>query len=104
MRQRQRGVWRRAVFALLLGVWLALLPQAAWASVRLLRHAGNRLYDRRTGIAPGRIVGQPVVSDDLNVLRDTHTVLGKKGDYPAGKAVSIAENAVKVQLPAVNML
>ena len=31
MRQRQRGVWRRAVFALLLGVWLALLPQAASA-------------------------------------------------------------------------
>ena len=31
MRQRQKGIWHRAVFALLLGVWLALLPQAASA-------------------------------------------------------------------------
>ena len=31
MKLWQRGVWRHAVFALLLGVWLAVLPQAASA-------------------------------------------------------------------------
>ena len=69
-----------------------------------LRHLGEGLLDRGAGIAPGGVVGDAVIADDLHLTRDIHALCAQMGDHARGEIVRVAEDAVEVQLSVVQML
>ena len=69
-----------------------------------LRHPAKGLDNGGADIETGRKIDDPVIADDLDIIRNPDSVPFQIADDTSCQTIGVAENAVEIQLSVAQML